>query len=46
MKIDQSLIKEVDLGAFKNKIDEGENHRSAAFTLLDNLLSIIEKNEI
>jgi hypothetical protein len=46
LKIDKSLIKEVDLGAFKNKIDDGENQRSAAFTLLDNLLSIIDKNEI
>ncbi len=31
LRIDKNLIKEVDVGAFKIKTDDGQNSRSAAF---------------
>jgi cullin-associated NEDD8-dissociated protein 1 len=36
-KIDPTLIKEIDLGPFKHKIDDGMVIRKAAFALLDTM---------
>lgn len=40
-KIDPTLIKEVDLGPFKHKIDDGIPIRKAAFGLLDTMIEKI-----
>jgi cullin-associated NEDD8-dissociated protein 1 len=40
-KIDPSLIKEVDLGPFKHKVDDGIVIRKAAYALLDTLVERI-----
>ncbi len=39
--IDHSLIKEVDLGPFKHKIDSGIPVRKAAFGLIDTMIERI-----
>lgn len=40
-KIDPSLIKEVDLGPFKHKVDDGIVIRKAAYALLDTIVERI-----
>jgi cullin-associated NEDD8-dissociated protein 1 len=40
-KIDPSLIKEVDLGPFKHKVDDGIVIRKAAYALLDTMVERI-----
>ena len=40
-KIDPSLIKEVDLGPFKHKVDDGIVIRKAAYGLLDTMVERI-----
>lgn len=40
-KIDPTLIKEVDLGPFKHKVDDGIVIRKAAYALLDTMIERI-----
>lgn len=44
LRINQALIKQVDVGAFKIVTDHGENQRSSAFTLLESILDFKKVN--
>lgn len=41
LRVDKALIKEVELGAFKLKIDEGQKSRNQAFSLIDTSLDTL-----
>jgi hypothetical protein len=41
LRVDKTLIKEVELGAFKLKIDEGFKVRNQAFSLIDTALDTL-----
>jgi hypothetical protein len=41
LRVDKSLIKEVELGAFKLKIDEGFKVRNQSFSLIDTALDTL-----